>query len=153
MSGKTPSAQNQDLANADSTPPEEDFQNPFSFRRPKNAVAGISSGFKNLSKGVLTGAAAMVYAPYVGAKEDGLKGFAKGLGTGIVGGIGLAAVGAASGVVQVSRGIINQAEAFQNEGQDKIWDATKREWKIYSLKEEINEYENISEEDYLAKNW
>ena len=46
---------------------EEDIDfadiNPFSFRRPKNAAAGLSSGLKNVGKGVLGGAAAMLYAP------------------------------------------------------------------------------------------
>ena len=37
--------------------------NPFSFRKPKDAAAGLSSGLKNVGKGVLGGAATMIYAP------------------------------------------------------------------------------------------
>lgn len=37
--------------------------NIFSTRKPKDAAAGLSSGLKNLGKGVLGGAAALLYAP------------------------------------------------------------------------------------------
>lgn len=45
----------------------EDFDfddvNPFSFRKPKDTFAGLSSGLKNLGKGILGGVAALLVAP------------------------------------------------------------------------------------------
>ena len=68
----------------------------FSTRRPINAISGISSGLKSISKGVVAGAATMVAAPVVGAKSDGIKGFFGGLAAGIVGGCAL--IGSGVGV-------------------------------------------------------
>jgi hypothetical protein len=62
--------------------PQVDFNDIFSLRRPRDARAGLASGLKSMAKGVAGGVAGLVAAPVVGAKQDGFKGFAKGLGTG-----------------------------------------------------------------------
>ena len=51
-------------------------------RKPKDAKAGLSSGLKSAAKGVVGGAVALFAAPVVMAREEGAKGFAKGVGTG-----------------------------------------------------------------------
>jgi len=50
----------------------------FSARKPKDAVAGISSGLKSVLKGTMFGAASLVSLPIIGAQEEGAVGFAKG---------------------------------------------------------------------------
>ena len=58
----------------------------FSLRKPRDAWAGSVSGLKNVGKGLLGGVGTIVGAPIVGAKKEGVKGFLKGLGVGLIGG-------------------------------------------------------------------
>ena len=51
-------------------------------RKPKDAKAGLSSGLKSAAKGIVGGAVTLFAAPVVMAREEGVKGFAKGVGTG-----------------------------------------------------------------------
>ena len=60
----------------------EQFNDVFSLRKPKDAKAGFSSGAKSIGKGVLAGAVGLFAAPIVMAKEEGAKGFAKGVAVG-----------------------------------------------------------------------
>ncbi len=46
------------------------------------AQAGFASGLKSMAKGVVAGAAGLVAAPALGAAQEGVTGFAKGLATG-----------------------------------------------------------------------
>ena len=59
------------------------FDDVFSLRKPKDLGAGLSSAGQSAVKGVLLGAGALVSAPIMGARADGAKGFAKGLGLGL----------------------------------------------------------------------
>lgn len=110
----------------------------FSLRKPKNAKAGLASGSKNFVKGVVAGAVNLVAAPVIGAQQEGLKGFAMGVGagacvaaswylqwcvfsSGVVGAVVLPVTGAATGVAQVVRGIANQNEAAKAESEGKVW--------------------------------
>lgn len=131
--------------------PDFDEINPFSFRRPKDGWAGLSSGLKNVGKGVLGGVAALVASPVIGAQEEGAAGFAKGLGKGLVAAVGLTTAGAVTGAVQVSRGIVNSAEAMSAAASDKEWDEEKREWYVYSLPEEAGKVLEETEEEYLKR--
>lgn len=63
-------------------PAVPNFQDIFSLRRPRDAKAGISSGLKSFGKGIVGGAVGLFAAPVVGATQDGLSGFAKGVATG-----------------------------------------------------------------------
>ena len=54
--------------------------------------------------GVVAGTAALIAAPVIAAKEDGVTGFFKGLATGVCGAIGLTLGGAVAGATQVARG-------------------------------------------------
>ncbi len=58
------------------------FNDVFSLRKPKDARAGLSSGAKSIGKGVLAGVVGLVAAPVMMAREEGVKGFAKGVGAG-----------------------------------------------------------------------
>ena len=58
--------------------PEEMIGGLFSNRKPKDTVAGISSGLKSVLKGTVFGAASLVSLPIIGAQEEGAMGFAKG---------------------------------------------------------------------------
>ena len=131
--------------------PDFDEMNPFSFRRPKDGWAGLSSGLKNVGKGVLGGVAALVASPVIGAQEEGAAGFAKGLGKGLVAAVGLTTAGAVTGAVQVSRGIVNSAEAVAASASDKEWDQEKREWYVYNLVEEAERVLDETEEEYLKR--
>ena len=57
----------------------------FSTRRPKDVSAGMASGAKTIMKGVVAGAIGLVAAPVMGAREEGVKGFVKGMGMGVAG--------------------------------------------------------------------
>ena len=60
----------------------DQFSEVFSLRKPKDAKAGLSSGAKSMGKGVLAGAVGLFAAPVMLAKEEGAKGFAKGVAIG-----------------------------------------------------------------------
>ena len=54
----------------------------FSTRKPKDLGAGLSSGLQSAAKSVALGAGALLSAPVIGARQDGARGFVKGLGIG-----------------------------------------------------------------------
>jgi hypothetical protein len=58
------------------------FNDVFSLRKPKDVRAGLSSGAKSIGKGVLAGAVGLVATPVIMARDEGVKGFAKGVGAG-----------------------------------------------------------------------
>ena len=115
----------------------------FSTRRPKDAAAGFSSGLQSIAKGALAGAVSLVAAPIAGAREGGVLGFGLGLVTGIGSAILLPASGVAVGVYQMTRGIVNTAEAVREGNEGKLWDEEKREWIKYSLSDEATEVERL----------
>ena len=87
----------------------------FSTKKPKNASDGLAQGLGNAGKGVLGGLTAAVAMPYLGAKAEGGKGFAKGLGAGVVTGFGMIAAGVGTGVYQIGRGAANSKEAYEKQ--------------------------------------
>jgi curved DNA-binding protein CbpA len=110
--------------------------------RPKNAIAGLGSGLKYMGGGIVAGAAALVSAPVIGAKEEGGLGFLKGVAKGVGGFVGLTVAGAAVGVTQVVRGVANTPEAI-NKGtrRDYKWDKEKGEWikDVYVLRDLVDD--------------
>ena len=112
--------------------------------RPKNALVGLGSGLKYIGGGIVAGAAALVSAPVIGAKEEGGIGLLKGVAKGVGGFVGLTVAGAAVGVTQVVRGIANTPEAFaKGSRKDFKWDKEKGEWvkDVYLLRDLIREAE------------
>jgi len=108
----------------------------FSTRKPKDGWAGLSSGLKSVVKGTAAGVASLIAQPIVGAQQDGVRGFVSGLGTGVASVVALPLMGVAVGAYQVSRGVVNSAEAVSSAQQGKIWDEQKREWYLYYLGKE-----------------
>jgi len=94
----------------------------FSTRKPKDIIAGTSSGLKSIGKGVIGGLSAAIGGPILGAKEGGIKGFGLGLIGGVIGGVGLIGTGLGVGVYQIGRGIFNTPEAVHESCEGKEWD-------------------------------
>mmetsp|Transcript_248 Transcript_248/g.341 ORF Transcript_248/g.341 Transcript_248/m.341 type:complete len:587 (+) Transcript_248:140-1900(+) len=111
----------------------------FSTRKPKDGWAGLSSGLKSVVKGTAAGVASLIAQPIVRAQQDGVRGFVSGLGTGVASAVALPVMGVAVGAYQVSRGLINSAEAIHSAAEGKIWDEKKREWYYYYLEKEWEE--------------
>ena len=104
------------------------FDDVFSLRKPKDLGAGLSSAGQSAVKGVLLGAGALVSAPIMGARADGAKGFAKGLGLGLASAVVLPVVGGAVAATQVVRGAVNTPEAVQSASRGKRYDSRTRRW-------------------------
>ena len=118
------------------SPPEFGLPEMFSLRKPRNVIAGISSGCKSLLKGTLSGVVGLVAAPIVGVKDNGFQGFCLGLANGIVGAVALPVTGAAVATLQIGRGVVNTAEAAVESASGKDWDQERREWYQYDLQAE-----------------
>eukprot|EP00929_Paragymnodinium_shiwhaense_P104610 TRINITY_DN6918_c0_g2_i1.p1 TRINITY_DN6918_c0_g2~~TRINITY_DN6918_c0_g2_i1.p1 ORF type:complete len:853 (-),score=259.92 TRINITY_DN6918_c0_g2_i1:251-2809(-) len=110
----------------------------YSCRKPRDVMAGASSGVKTIARGVGLGVASLVAQPYIGAKTNGVKGFAKGLGAGLATFTASSVVGTVVGTGQIVRGVVNTPGAIYNAGRGKVWNAEKRRWEEdwYSLPEE-----------------
>jgi hypothetical protein len=115
----------------------------FSTRRPKDGWAGLSSGLKSVAKGTAAGVASLIAQPIVGAQQSGFRGFVTGLGTGVASAVALPVMGVAIGAYQLSRGVVNSAEAMRSSGQGMIWDEGKREWYYYYLDKEWEEVQKL----------
>ncbi|CAK4726299.1 unnamed protein product [Aphanomyces euteiches] len=111
----------------------------FSTRAPRDAAAGLSSGLKNMGKGVAAGLGSLVAMPILGAREQGVVGFAKGLAAGTVSAVVMVGGGAVTGVTQIARGIAATPRAIISSNENKIWDQDKQQWYLYNLKEEAAE--------------
>ncbi|KAJ3351273.1 3-dehydroquinate dehydratase (3-dehydroquinase), partial [Entophlyctis luteolus] len=121
----------------------------LSTRKPKDAAAGFSSGVKNITKGVLGGIASLVVLPVQGAREDGLKGFAVGVGLGAASAVAMTAAGVGTGLMQIGRGIANTPAAIKSKHEEKVWDEEKREWYKYSLVEDAEATLSGANEDSM----
>lgn len=121
----------------------------FSVRKPRDVVAGTSSGLKTISKGLGLGVAALVAQPYIGAKTSGVKGFAKGLGAGLLAFSASTVAGTAVGTTQIIRGVLNTPRAVVQKARGQVWDQESRKWKVdwYSLPEEEAEVFGDSRDD------
>eukprot|EP00325_Prymnesiales_sp_UTEX-LB-985_P001592 CAMPEP_0174706292 /NCGR_PEP_ID=MMETSP1094-20130205/9199_1 /TAXON_ID=156173 /ORGANISM="Chrysochromulina brevifilum, Strain UTEX LB 985" /LENGTH=600 /DNA_ID=CAMNT_0015904545 /DNA_START=41 /DNA_END=1843 /DNA_ORIENTATION=+ len=117
----------------------------FSIRRPRNLLAGLSSGCKSFIKGAVGGVVGLIAAPLAGGKDNGIPGFFSGLATGLVGCVALPATGAAVATLQIGRGLVNTAEAVVESANGKDWDQEKREWYEYSLKAEAEKVQMLDE--------
>ena len=124
----------------------------FSLRKPRNVATGALSGLKSVIKGTAMGAASLVAAPVMGARENGTRGFLQGLGVGIAGAIAMPVAGTVVGCVQLTRGALNTPDAIAQRLKGKIWDETTREWVLYDLQEEVRQVLRLSDEEWCAEN-
>ena len=124
-----------------------DFELPemFSVRRPRNLLAGISSGCKSFIKGSASGFVGLIAAPIYGLRERGFEGMCSGFMNGVVGAIALPATGAAVATLQIGRGLLNSAEAVVESNAGKDWDQEKRVWYEYNLELEAQKVAALDE--------
>jgi len=110
----------------------------FSTRKPRDVVAGTSSGLKTAVRGIGVGVGALVALPYIGWKQGGGKGLVKGVGTGVAACLGSAAVGTVIGSGQIVRGVYHTPNAVLQKSRGQVWNAEDRKWEAdwYSLPEE-----------------
>jgi len=124
----------------------------FSSRRPRDAAAGLSSGLKNIGKGIALGAATLVCAPVAGAAAEGVSGFTKGLFTGVLGAVALPVTGVATGVSQFAKGLYNTPKAVKERFKGvKEWDRDKGCWFRYELDAEVAEVLKMTDREFLIK--
>jgi len=116
---------------------------------PKHVGTGIICCLKNVSIGLLGGVLSVIALPINGAKQEGIKGFVKGVGYGLIGGIILPVVGVFVGGGQIIAGMYNTPHAINSKINGKIWDNDNEIWYYYSLKDETTRLANISEEQFL----
>lgn len=101
----------------------------FSTRRPQHFGAGVSSGLKNVARGVAAGTASLVALPVMGYKQEGALGALKGAGMGVLSCAALSLAGATTGAVQIARGAYNTPEAVREQSAcEKLWHTNRREW-------------------------
>ena len=125
----------------------------FSTRRPKNLLAGASSGVMCAIKGALGGAVGAVFAPLIGARHAGWRGLRRGLISGLVGAFALPVSGGALLIVQLVRGVYGEIEGVEKRSRGWEWDEEEREWYAYDLEAEAHEFareEAMADDDVAA---
>lgn len=129
------------------------------MKKPKNFIDGALSATSNILKGTVMGAASIVTAPFIMAKDGASNGggasgactgFLKGLAYGTAGGSAVIVSGACTGMYQLGRGMWGQGEEFVAWYEKKHWDDDAHEWTHYNM-EKDKEILEISEEDYQAQ--
>jgi hypothetical protein len=88
----------------------------------RDVGTGFARFFKSVGTGVVAGAATLVSAPIAGAREGGAKGFAAGLGLGLVGAVVLPVTGMVYGCAEVAKGAANTPGALKAQQADLEWD-------------------------------
>ncbi|VWU50265.1 DnaJ protein, putative, partial [Hepatocystis sp. ex Piliocolobus tephrosceles] len=132
------------------TPEDKNFiGNIFSTRKPKHAGAGLVSGIKSITKGIIVGTSFLIISPYLCAKAEGINGFFKGIFFGLLSAIIIPIISLGVASYQIGRGIINTPESIAQKAQGKIWDDEKREWYdfYYNLDEEANKVLNETDDN------
>ena len=67
-----------------------------------------------MGKGIVAGAAGLIAAPIIGAQNDGVRGFAAGVGAGVAGAVIMPATAVGVCVYQVGRGVVNTPQAISD---------------------------------------
>ena len=75
----------------------------------------------------------------------GVGGFLTGLATGVASCVALPVTGVCVGAYQVTRGVVNSAEAVSAASQGMVWNEDTREWFYYRLDEEAEQVKSIEE--------
>ncbi|SCM23352.1 DnaJ protein, putative [Plasmodium chabaudi adami] len=125
------------------------ISNIFSTRKPKHAGAGLVSGLKSVTKGIIVGTSFLFISPYLCAKAEGINGFFKGVFFGLLSAIVIPVISVGVASYQIGRGIINTPESITQRALGKMWDDEKREWYdfYYNLDDEANKLLNDSDDD------
>lgn len=105
-------------------------------RPVKHAGQGLYRLVKNVGMGAVGGVGTLLAAPVLGAKEGGAKGFAQGVGAGLVGLVALPVLGVATGVRELAEGICATPAAVEASQDGKEWDEAAGAWVHYDLEAE-----------------
>jgi len=81
--------------------------------KPKHAAEGALMGAKELGKGIFKGITGVIEEPIKGAKSEGVGGFFKGIGRGVIGAAVKPAVGVVDFAAQTTQGVSRTATMFQ----------------------------------------
>lgn len=100
----------------------------------KHAGEGAYRLVSKTALGVVGGVGTLIAAPIIGAKESGAKGFAAGLGAGLIGAVALPLLGVAQGVKELCEGVAATPAAIEASNQGKEWD--EGAWIYYTLDED-----------------
>lgn len=73
-------------------------------------------------------------------------GFLTGLATGVASCVALPITGVCVGAYQVTRGVVNSAEAVSSAAQGMVWNDDAREWYYYRLDDDAEEVKKIDEQ-------
>merc|ERR1719440_558546 len=119
--------------------------------KPKHAGEGAWRLVKSVGVGVLGGAATLVAAPAIGARDGGAKGFAQGLAAGVAGAVAIPLAGVAVGLKEFAEGVAATPDAVDAMQKDKEWDERTGTWIIYDLAAERDEVENADVDALFAE--
>jgi curved DNA-binding protein CbpA len=126
--------------------------NLFYTSSPRNATNGAINGICNLGLGILTGLAGFLVLPIHFSQEEGLKGFFKGGGIGLIMLITLPLGGLVCGLGQLAKGIWNSPSAYRNRKEGKVWNSKLKKWYFYKLSEEKEKIFSQNETDFISIN-
>jgi vacuolar protein sorting-associated protein 13A/C len=88
--------------------------------RPKHALYGVQAGANSLVSSLASGVGGLARKPLEGAEQEGLAGFFKGVGMGVIGLATKPAIGIFDLASNVSEGIRNTTTVFDGEGLDRV---------------------------------
>ncbi|KAJ1967345.1 Vacuolar protein sorting-associated protein 13, partial [Dispira parvispora] len=88
--------------------------------RPRHALYGVSQGATSLASSVASGITGVVMQPLQGAEKDGVGGFFKGVGKGLVGVVTKPMVGVFDLASHVTEGIKNTTTVFNSVDLDRV---------------------------------
>jgi len=88
--------------------------------RPKHALYGITSGGSAFANSLASGIGGLARHPLEGAEKEGVGGFVKGVGKGILGMATKPAIGAFDLASSVAEGVRNTTTVFDQDGLDRV---------------------------------
>lgn len=91
-----------------------------SRNRPKHALYGITSGGNAFANSLASGIGGLARHPIQGAEKEGIGGFAKGVGKGLLGLATKPAIGAFDLASNMAEGVRNTTTVFDQEGLDRV---------------------------------
>ncbi|GFF41445.1 vacuolar protein sorting-associated protein 13 [Aspergillus udagawae] len=132
-----------------------------SRNRPKHALYGITAGGNAFATSLASGIGGLARHPLQGAEKEGLQGFIKGVGKGVLGLATKPAIGAFDLASNLAEGVRNTTTVFDAEGLDRVrltrFIATDGIVRPYSQREALGQFwlktaddGKYFNEDYIA---
>jgi vacuolar protein sorting-associated protein 13A/C len=91
-----------------------------SRNRPKHALYGVTAGANSFATSLASGIGGLARKPFEGAEQEGVAGFFKGVGKGVLGLATKPAIGVFDLASNVSEGIRNTTTVFDDNGLDRV---------------------------------